>query len=218
MTTANPASSTHPRWLGAYAEQVVGARGDRNMLTRVVERSSIPMVLVDGQRRPVEGNGPARLAVRLSLDELRRLRIEDLTPPHLTSLLEEQWRRLLDTGCVAGQYEIATPDESYLNVTYYALASALPGLHLIAFVPAQWPEDELLESDIRESPAVPALSARESQVLARAADGLSGPMIARDLGVSAATVRTHFEHIYSKLGVRDRAAAVAKGMRLGRIA
>jgi DNA-binding CsgD family transcriptional regulator len=30
-------------------------------------------------------------------------------------------------------------------------------------------------------------------------------------------VRTHFEHIYAKLDVRDRAAAVAKAMRLGLI-
>jgi ATP/maltotriose-dependent transcriptional regulator MalT len=42
-------------------------------------------------------------------------------------------------------------------------------------------------------------------------------MIARELVVSAATVRTHFEHIYAKLGVSDRAGAVAKAMRLGLI-
>jgi ATP/maltotriose-dependent transcriptional regulator MalT len=36
--------------------------------------------------------------------------------------------------------------------------------------------------------------------------------------VSAATVRTHFEHIYAKLAVSDRGAAVAKAMRLGLIA
>jgi two-component system nitrate/nitrite response regulator NarL len=36
--------------------------------------------------------------------------------------------------------------------------------------------------------------------------------------VSPATVRAHFEHIYAKLGVHDRAAAVAQAMRLGMIA
>jgi ATP/maltotriose-dependent transcriptional regulator MalT len=35
---------------------------------------------------------------------------------------------------------------------------------------------------------------------------------------SGATVRTHFEHIYAKLRVRDRPGAVAKAMRLGLIA
>jgi len=42
-------------------------------------------------------------------------------------------------------------------------------------------------------------------------------MIADELVVSQATVNTHFQHIYNKLAVRDRGAAVAKGMRLGLI-
>ena len=52
-------------------------------------------------------------------------------------------------------------------------------------------------------------------MLELAADGLNGPLIARELVLSTATVRTHFAHIYRKLGVPDRAAAVAKAMRLG---
>jgi ATP/maltotriose-dependent transcriptional regulator MalT len=62
------------------------------------------------------------------------------------------------------------------------------------------------------------LTPRELEVLDLAATGCNGPMIAAELVVSAATVRTHFEHIYEKLEVRDRAAAVAKAMRLGLIA
>ena len=42
-------------------------------------------------------------------------------------------------------------------------------------------------------------------------------MIAEELVLSRATVRTHFENIYSKLDVRDRAGAVGKAMRLGLI-
>ena len=43
-------------------------------------------------------------------------------------------------------------------------------------------------------------------------------MIASELVVSTATVRTHFEHIYAKLAVSERGAAVARSMRLGLIA
>lgn len=59
------------------------------------------------------------------------------------------------------------------------------------------------------------LSGRELEVLALAAEGLSGPAIAERLFVSPSTVKTHFENIYDKLGVSDRGAAVAQGLRLG---
>ena len=76
--------------------------------------------------------------------------------------------------------------------------------------------------DLMQKAAVPerktyGLTPRELEVLDLAAAGCNGPMIAARLVVSAATVRTHFEHIYEKLEVRDRAAAVAKAMRLGLI-
>jgi PAS domain S-box-containing protein len=61
------------------------------------------------------------------------------------------------------------------------------------------------------------LSARELEVLQLAARGLSGPMIAERLVIGSATVKTHFEHIYEKLGVTDRTAAVAEAMRQGLI-
>jgi ATP/maltotriose-dependent transcriptional regulator MalT len=61
------------------------------------------------------------------------------------------------------------------------------------------------------------LSAREVEVLALAADGASGPAIAARLVLSPSTVKTHFENIYEKLGVSDRAAAVALALRIGLI-
>ncbi|HWM08991.1 MAG TPA: PAS domain S-box protein [Solirubrobacteraceae bacterium] len=61
------------------------------------------------------------------------------------------------------------------------------------------------------------LSPREIEVLRLAADGHTGPRIAEQLVVSPATVKTHFEHIYEKLGVGDRAAAVAHALRIGLI-
>jgi PAS domain S-box-containing protein len=61
------------------------------------------------------------------------------------------------------------------------------------------------------------LTPRELEVLALAAEGLSGPEIARKLSVSPATIKTHFESIYAKLGVGDRAGAVALALRTGLI-
>jgi DNA-binding NarL/FixJ family response regulator len=54
-----------------------------------------------------------------------------------------------------------------------------------------------------------ALSAREREVLGLVAKGTSNREIARVLFISEATVKTHLTHLYAKLGVKDRAAAVA---------
>jgi DNA-binding CsgD family transcriptional regulator len=53
------------------------------------------------------------------------------------------------------------------------------------------------------------LTPRERTVLARAAAGETNAEIARALFIGASTVRKHLEHIYDKLEVRNRAAAVS---------
>lgn len=63
----------------------------------------------------------------------------------------------------------------------------------------------------------PLLTRREHEVLQLAAQGNSRPQIAELLTVSPATVKTHFEHVYAKLEVSDRAAAVARAVRDGLI-
>ena len=61
----------------------------------------------------------------------------------------------------------------------------------------------------------PRLSAREREILTLTAEGRSSPEIARLLFLSTSTVKTHLQHIYEKLDVSDRAAAVAKALREG---
>jgi two-component system nitrate/nitrite response regulator NarL len=61
----------------------------------------------------------------------------------------------------------------------------------------------------------PAMTARERETLTLIAEGLSAPQIGRALHLSTATVKTHLRHIYEKLGVSERAAAVAEAMRRG---
>ena len=55
------------------------------------------------------------------------------------------------------------------------------------------------------------LSAREREVLGLVAKGTSNRVIAQKLFISEATVKTHLTHIFGKLEVADRAAAVAAG-------
>jgi two-component system nitrate/nitrite response regulator NarL len=61
------------------------------------------------------------------------------------------------------------------------------------------------------------LSPRETEVLGMLAAGGSASDIAGELFLTTATVKTHLHRLYEKLGVSDRAAAVAEGMRRGLI-
>lgn len=70
--------------------------------------------------------------------------------------------------------------------------------------------DELARHD-----DAPQLSDREREVLRLAAQGHSAPSIATVLLISPTTVRTHLRNAYTKLGVSDRTAAVARAMQLG---
>jgi DNA-binding CsgD family transcriptional regulator len=205
--------------VGAAVEAGLEARGDERKLRLVFEMSPVPMFLVDGQRRYVDANRPARLAFRLTLEELQSYAIDDLSAANRLGELHRAWAQLVRTGCVAGRYHVEGRDGGSFDVVYCAAANILPGRHLIGFAPADWPEDELgLVWDGRLNGENSAgLSSREVEVLALAADGLTGPELAEALALSSDTVNSHFKNIYLKLGVRTRAGAVAKAMRLGLI-
>ena len=65
------------------------------------------------------------------------------------------------------------------------------------------------------TPEPELLSQRESQVLKLVAAGTTSREAAARLFISEATVKTHLLHIYAKLGVSDRAAAVAEAFNRG---
>lgn len=74
-----------------------------------------------------------------------------------------------------------------------------------------------LMTRMRTTPEDP-LSAREIEVLQRAAGGASNKEIAASLSISEATVKSHLNHIYRKLGVDDRTGALTAALQRGLIA
>jgi two-component system nitrate/nitrite response regulator NarL len=68
----------------------------------------------------------------------------------------------------------------------------------------------------KDDPKVP--SPRDTQILRMLADGASSRQVADHMFVSEATVKSHLNRLYKKLGVRDRSAAVAQAMRLNWVA
>ena len=87
-----------------------------------------------------------------------------------------------------------------------AQAAAAPGAFLA---------EDLVGSRRRARAAAPGLTARESDVLRLAAEGLTVRGISARLYVSEATTRSHLSGIYRKLGVSTRSQAVLAAERLG---
>jgi PAS domain S-box-containing protein len=112
----------------------------------------------------------------------------------------------------------AVADDGPLAVlSYYSLDRRPPNERLGRTLTGLGREIGRFLSGRRADLGMGTLTPRELQVLRLAAEGRSGPQIAASLVVSPATIKTHFENIYEKLGVSDRAAAVAFAMRMGLI-
>ncbi|HEY52473.1 MAG TPA: response regulator transcription factor [Caldilineae bacterium] len=67
----------------------------------------------------------------------------------------------------------------------------------------------------REQPLVEPLSAREFEVLALVAEGLSNREISERMFITPGTVKNHVSNVLAKLGVRDRTQAVLRAQELG---
>ena len=108
------------------------------------------------------------------------------------------------------------------GATGYLLKDA-PTLALVAAVRATAAGEAVLSpavasrlaSHVRSPERSASLTVREREVLALVAKGTANRSIARELFVSEATVKTHLAHVYAKLGVADRAAAVAVAYQQG---
>ena len=66
-----------------------------------------------------------------------------------------------------------------------------------------------------DGPAPSPLTKREEEILQQVADGRSTTEVARELFISAKTVKNHLASIYVKLDARDRTQAVLSGVRMG---
>jgi DNA-binding NarL/FixJ family response regulator len=71
----------------------------------------------------------------------------------------------------------------------------------------------VLDTRVRQ-PSV-RLSAREREVLALVAEGLPNKLVARRLGISEKTVKTHLTNVFQQIGVTDRTQAVLWAQRNG---
>jgi two-component system, NarL family, nitrate/nitrite response regulator NarL len=120
-------------------------------------------------------------------------------------------RQIVFQAVAAGAAGYLSKDADRLEITNAIIAINQGGTVLAPEVQA----GVAAEVRSRWRPDAPSLSERERQVLEMIAEGMLAPEIGRRLYLSPATVKSHLQSLYEKLGVSDRAAAVAEAMRRG---
>jgi DNA-binding NarL/FixJ family response regulator len=179
--------------------EVVGEAGDGAEAVRIAQRVDVDVILMD-LRMPAMGG----------VDAIARLR--ELRHPARVLILttydtDRDVMAAIDAGATGYLLKDAPRDEliravraahAGQSVLAPSVASTLIGL--VGAVGTTGPD---------------ALSPRELEVLRLVAEGATNQVAARRLLISETTIKTHLLHIYAKLGVRDRAAAVATAYQRG---
>ncbi|MBD8043438.1 response regulator transcription factor [Arthrobacter sp. Sa2BUA2] len=109
--------------------------------------------------------------------------------------------RAVDAGAMGYLLKDASPEEIFA-----AVRGAVQGRSIMSP-----PVASRLFQQLRNPEAV--LTPREAELLSLLTEGLSNRDLGRRLSISEATVKTHLAHIYAKLGVETRAAAISTAIR-----
>lgn len=176
--------------------ELVGEAANGAEAIAVTLRTRPDVLLVDLQMPGVDGIG----AIRAVLAELPLVRVLVLT----TYDSDGDVLRAVEAGATGYLLKEAPSEELFraIRATARGESALSPSVASRLVGRARRTNDQ-------------ALSPRELEVLALVARGTSNKLIARDLRISETTVKTHLLHIFTKLGVDDRTAAVTLAMRRG---
>ncbi|GAA2155887.1 MULTISPECIES: response regulator transcription factor [Glycomyces] len=194
----------HPvvrRGLRGYLElepdfTVVGEAGDGEEALRAIAETRPDVVLLDLKMPGLDGQGVLeRLA---SVDDAPRVLV-------LTSATDaERVPNAITAGAAGFVYKDIDPD---------ALASAIRTVHAGQLLLAPVAMRGLMNGNATTT--APSLTPRESQVLGLIAKGQTNRQIARALGVSEKTVKTHVTNLLRRIGAADRTQAALWAVRHG---
>jgi two-component system nitrate/nitrite response regulator NarL len=187
------AVSAHPRF------ELAGSSGDgREALDQIRELK--PAVALLDQRLPS----------MTGVDILRAMQ-RDGDATHVVMLTADSSSAFVYDALKLGASGFLTKAAT-MDAICDAVVAAARGATVLAPEVQSGLASELRSRELRQTIV---LSDREGQVLALIADGMSAPSIAKRLFISPSTVKTHVQNLFEKLGVSDRAAAVAEAMRRG---
>ena len=164
----------------------------------------------EDSRRAVPGAREREKELLHALEELGEL--TPATAAMRTTLTIEEASRMMEKLAARGHLQVLNR-EGVLAYTLFekeqrpSLEAATAGLVANGSPAAT-------RGDYDPEPLVESLSERELEVLTLLASGRPNKEVARDLFVSVGTVKTHTNNIYRKLGVRNRAEALARARSL----
>lgn len=165
--------------------EVVAEGSDGAAIAEMPE--GVGVVITDIQMPGVDG-----------IEVTRRLRAEGGPPVLILTTYDTQANILAAVEAGAMGFLLKDAPESELHAAVVATAA---GRRTLSSEVAEVLADRMMRPD-------EALSAREMEILEALQTGKSNREIAAALFISEATVKTHLIHIYSKLGVDNRTAAV----------
>lgn len=183
--------------LAGHEEVVVLAEAGTGAEALALARELRPDVVLMDLRMPEMDGATAVARIQAEMPEVR---IVVLT----TYDSDNDILRAVEAGAT-GYLLKDTPREELLR----AIHTAAAGQPLLAPTVAA-----RLVAQLRE-PRHEPLTPRETEVLALVAEGASNKEIAARLAISQATVKSHLIHIFGKLGVDDRTAAVTTALERG---
>jgi DNA-binding NarL/FixJ family response regulator len=181
---------------GASDIEVVGEAADGAEAVAVAERTDPDVVLLDLRMPGLDGVG--------AIKKLRAVGIAARVLVVTTYDTDADVLPAIEAGATGYLLKDVSRDE-----LLRAVRAAAHGEPVLAPAVA-----DVLMSRVR-APVHEPLTPREIEVLRLVARGTSNRDAAAALFVSEATVKTHLLHIYAKLGVNDRAAAVALAVERG---
>ena len=177
--------------------EVVGEAADGEEAVRLARALRPDIVLMD-LLMPGMGGTEAIRRIRAELD--------DVEVVALTSLLDEDSVvGAVRAGAIG--YLLKTAEADDLRRSVRAAAAGQVQLDPAAAA--------LLVREVRAPVGPEPLTERETEVLRLLSLGLANKQIARELGISEDTVKTHVSHVLAKLGAQSRTQAVLHAMRIG---
>jgi DNA-binding NarL/FixJ family response regulator len=202
----------------AFAEAMAQAIGREDGLSARAAGSEDDLIAIVSEMQPALAFVEVPAPGQTGIDAIRRVRVA--RPGTTIVALSPQQDELFMARIVeAGATGLLSPSAS-LDEVVVALRRSSTGERLME----QTESNRLMRilrrqrhQEATERQRAGRLTRRQTQILQLMADGLSGKEIARRIGVSYSTLRTHIQNILTRLGVHTKVEALAVAIRHGKV-